>query len=182
MSSSNNIFLNFQKLLERVGIKQNMVVGDLGCGGNGYFVIQTAKMVGKDGIVYAIDILKSALKSIEGKARLEKLYNIKTIWSNLEIYGATKIKDKELDVVLLSNILHQSKDPFAIFKEVIRMLKKDGKILVVEWEETNALLGPKVEDRISKKKIKKIAEQNNLEEEEEFKAGDYHYGIIFKKR
>ncbi|MBI4652703.1 methyltransferase domain-containing protein [Candidatus Kuenenbacteria bacterium] len=174
--------LNFQNLLEKVGLKQNMIVGDLGCGGSGYFVVQAARMVGKDGIVYAVDILKPVLKSIESKARLEKVYNIKTIWSNLEIYKATKIKDEELNVILLTNIVHQAKDPSAVFREAIRMLKKDGKILVIEWEETSALFGPKAEHRISKKKIKEIAEQNNLKKEEEFKAGNYHYGIIFKKK
>jgi ubiquinone/menaquinone biosynthesis C-methylase UbiE len=179
--SSDNI-LNFQKLLEKVGLKQNMAVGDLGCGGSGYFVVQAAKMVGKDGIIYAVDILKPVLKSIESKARLEKLYNIKTIWSNLEIYKATKIKDEELNVILLTNIIHQVKDPSDVFREAIRMLKRDGKILVIEWEETCVLFGPKAEHRISKKKIKEIAERNNLKEEEEFKAGNYHYGIIFKKK
>ncbi|MEK7167234.1 MAG: methyltransferase domain-containing protein [Patescibacteria group bacterium] len=174
--------LNFQKILEKAGLKQNMIVGDLGCGGVGYFVLQAAKMIGKDGIVYAIDILKTALRGIESKARLEKIYNIKTIWSNLEIYKATKIKDKELDVILLTNIMHQSKNPSFIFKEAIRMLKKDGKILIVEWEQTDSLFGPEVKNRISKKTIEKIADENNLKKEEDFKAGKYHYGIIFKKK
>ncbi len=174
--------LNFQKILERAGLRQNMIVGDLGCGGVGYFVLQAAKMVGKDGIVYAIDILKTALQGIESKARLEKLYNIKTIWSDLEIYKATKIKDGELDVVLLTNIMHQSKNPSSIIREAIRMLKKDGKILIVEWEQTGSPFGPKVENRISKKMIEKIANTNNLKKEKEFKAGKYHYGIIFKKQ
>ncbi|MFH1837980.1 MAG: methyltransferase domain-containing protein [Candidatus Kuenenbacteria bacterium] len=176
------VLLNFKKLLEKAGLKQNMIVGDLGCGGTGYFVLQASKMVGKDGIVYAIDILKPALKSIESRARLEKLYNIKTIWSDLEIHKATKIKNEELNVILLTNILHQSKNPSTVFKEAERMLKKDGKILVVEWEQTNSPLGPKVENRISKEEIKKIAQENNLEKQEEFKAGNYHYGIIFQKK
>jgi len=180
--ASDNALLNIHEILKKVGIKQNMIVGDLGCGRTGCFALQSAKMVGKDGIVYAIDILKSILQGVESKACLEKLYNVKTVWSNLEIYKATKIKDEELDIEILAGILHQSKNPSAIFKEAARLLKKNGKLLVVEWEQTKIPFGFKIENKISIKEVEKIAQENNFEKEENFKAGDYHYGIIFKKK
>ena len=51
----------------------------------------------------------------------------------------------------------------------------------MEWEQTEIPFGPKVEDRISIETVEKIAQENNFKKEKNFKAGNYHYGIIFKK-
>jgi hypothetical protein len=58
-------------------------------------------------------------------------------------------------------------------------LKPGGKLLVVDWLE-KASLGPK-EGRVSSKEAKKIAEEISLKLKKEFKAGLYHWGLIFEK-
>jgi ubiquinone/menaquinone biosynthesis C-methylase UbiE len=115
------------------------------------------------------------------KARLEGVTNIKTVWSNLEIVGATKIKKESLDFALLINILFQSKEHENIIKEAIRLLKKDGKLLVADWSQAPASFGPPLIDRIKPETVKKIASNLNLKLIDEFDAGTYHYGLIFKK-
>ncbi len=82
-----------------------MSVGDLGCGNLGYFSVPAAKIVGQNGVVYAVDILKSVLQSVENIARQEGLDNIKTVWSNLEVVGATKITPASLDLIMVVNML-----------------------------------------------------------------------------
>ena len=170
-----------QKVLETAGIEEGMVVADLGCGARGYFALQTGKMVGKNGLVYAVDILKPALQSVESIARLHDIQNIKTVWSDLEVYGATKIIAESVDFCLLINILFQSKKQGAIIKEAIRLLKKDARLLVIDWKKTGAPFGPPIEDRILPEQVKKWTEEKGLKLEKEFEAGPYHYGLVFKK-
>jgi ubiquinone/menaquinone biosynthesis C-methylase UbiE len=179
--SGGNELLNPEKLYQHVGLTQGMKVADLGCGGSGRFTITAAKLVGRKGKVYAVDILKSVLKEMARKARLEGVSNVKTVWANLEIYGATKIKTNELDVAFLINILFQSKEHENIIKESVRMLKSGGKLLVVDWKQTGAPFGPPVVDRVKPDKIKKIAKSIGLKKIDEFEAGDYHYGLVFQK-
>jgi ubiquinone/menaquinone biosynthesis C-methylase UbiE len=59
-----------------------------------------------------------------------------------------------------------------------RVLKKGGKILVVDWKES-AEVGP--ERRVSEEKIKEVAKEVRLNLEEEFETGIYHFGLIFSK-
>ena len=66
-----------------------------------------------------------------------------------------------------------------ILTEAERTLKKNGKILVVDWKK-EASLGPK-EGKISAEEVKKIAKDLGLKLKEEIEAGSYHYGLVFKK-
>lgn len=168
-------------LFELVGVEKGMKVGDLGCGNLGYFTIPTAKIVGKDGVVYAVDILKPVLQSVASRARQEGLDNIKIIWSNLEIIGATKIPAGSLDIIFLVNILFQSDKDDLVIKEAERLLRVGGKLAVVDWTRQDAPFGPPIKDRTHKEEIKNMAKQAGLNLVQEFEAGRYHYGLIFIK-
>src|SRR4030042_3326582 len=103
--------LNPQDLVQnKLGVTYGSKVADLGCGGAGYFVLQSAQQVGPQGVVYAVDILKPVLANVETRAKGLGFDNIKTLWSNLEKYGETKINDEEIDFTLLVNVLFQNKN------------------------------------------------------------------------
>lgn len=179
--SGGNILIDPYFVLEQAGLGAGMKVADLGCGAVGHFVIPAGKIVGDKGVVYAVDILKFVLNAVLSRAKLEGITNIETVWSNLEIFGATKIKEESLDFAFLINILWQIKKREEVFREAIRLVKKGGKILIAEWGIGEAPLGPPFERRVSKEYIKELARKFNLEEIKEFEAGTYHYGIVFKK-
>ena len=173
--------LDPMEILGRVGVKTGSRVADLGCGGAGHFVIPAAKLVGEKTEVYAVDILKSVLKSVTSIGRLEGISNIKPVWTNLETYGSTKIKTGSLDIALLINILFLSSNHEAILKEAVRLMKKDAKLLIIDWTKKAPSFGPNHAHRVSLDKIKSIAQSLNLKIVDEFEAGNYHFGIIFKK-
>ncbi len=179
--SGGNILLDPYYIWEQGGLRVGMKVADLGCGAAGHFVIPAAKIVGEKGVVYAVDILKSVLAAVLSRAKFEGVSNVETVWSNLEIYEATKIQSDSLDFVLLANTLWQIKKNETVFREAVRLIKRGGKLLVIEWWAGEAPLGPPPERRISKDYVRDLAKKYNLMEEKEFKAGPYHYGIVFKK-
>jgi ubiquinone/menaquinone biosynthesis C-methylase UbiE len=180
--SGGNELINPEEILNRAGVKSGMKIADLGCGGAGHFIIPAAHKVGSQGMAYAVDILKSVLRSVISRARLEGVNNVKLVWSNLEIPGATKIPDQSLDVALLINILFQSKQHENIIKEAQRLIQKQGKLVVIDWKPNAiATFGPPPIDRTKPDKIKQIAQKLGLKLIEEFDAGTYHFGLIFEK-
>lgn len=177
-----NVLIDPQLIIKKAGISDKMKVADLGCGALGHFVFPTAKVVGKKGKMYAVDILKTILENIQKRAKQDGLDNIiETVWTDLEIFGATKIESSSLDVAMLINTLYQSHKRVEILRESIRMLKKDGKLLVVEWENIATPLGPPAEERVKSESMISAAPKLGLKLEEEFEAGQYHYGLIFTK-
>lgn len=176
-----NTLIDANLILAKSQISEKMKVADLGCGSSGHFVFPAAKAVGKKGVVYAVDILRTVLETINKRARIENLANIKTVWTNLEIFGAAKIESGSLDVAMLINTLYQSRKRAEILRETIRMIKKNGKLVVVEWKNIAAPFGPPAEERVNKDLLDNAAKKLGLREELEFEAGQYHYGLIYVK-
>lgn len=177
-----NKLLDAKHILKKIPLEQDMIVADLGCGGAAHFTLPAARMVGDEGVVFAVDILKFVLDSVQSRAKMEGLANIKTIWADLELFGSTYIKNLSVDVALLVNILFQSKKHLNIFKEAVRILKPGGKLLVVDWKAIKIPFGPPSEIRIKKEEVKAILHSLGLEKTDEFSAGKYHFGLIFQKQ
>lgn len=176
-----NTLLDADLILEKVQVGDKMRVADLGCGASGHFVFAAARRVGKKGKAYAVDILKTVLETISKRAKVENLENLETVWTNLEIFGATKIEAGSLDVGLLINTLYQSHKRAEILRETIRMVKSGGKIEVVEWKNVATPFGPPAEEKVKKDLLIQAAKKLGLSLEEEFEAGQYHYGLVFVK-
>ncbi|MFH1171475.1 MAG: methyltransferase domain-containing protein [bacterium] len=176
-----NELLNPAKLLKRAGVSMNMHVGDFGCGGMGYFTLQAARMVGDHGRIYAVDILKSALTSVASVAKQDGIQNVRTVWSNVEMYGATKIPAASLDTALVKNVLFQTKKRLDFLREVVRLLKPGGVVMIVDWKTSGSPLGPLHQDRVPPDEVRKIAATLALKEKEAFEAGPYHFGLLFEK-
>ncbi len=177
-----NELLNPQSILhDELQVTYGSQIGDLGCGGVGYFTFQSAQLVGDTGLVYAVDVQKMILKNIEHRAKMLGLQNIKVVWSNLESFGATKINDGSLDFVLLVNILFQNKHPEKVLREAVRMLRNQGKLLVIDWKQGRFPLGPSADRKIAPEKVSDLALGAGLKKRKEFEAGKFHYGIIFEK-
>lgn len=170
-------FINQDEIIKAIGIKNGMIIVDLGCGA-GYFTIPMARMLNNTGKVYAVDVLSAALDSVLSQKKLYGLLNVETIRANVEVLGGTKIPDGKADLVILANILFQCADQDSVFQEAKRILAPEGKIVVIDWVPNNAALGPKFESCISEETAKKVAIKNGLKAIKELPTGSTHYGFI----
>lgn len=168
-------------LTQYLEIKPGNIVADLGAGGAAYFTMQAARLVGQNGLVYAVDVVKTVLSGIESKAQMAGLYNIKTIWSNLEILGAAKIPETSVDFAFLINILFQTKKKNEVINEAIRLLKPGGSLLIVDWNDSALSFAPPAQLRVNPEEIIRHAEKMSLTLKKSFDAGNHHFGLIFVK-
>lgn len=179
--ASGNKLLDAKLVLSHADLEEGMHVADLGCGGTGHFVFPAAEVVGSKGHAYAVDIMRPALEAISRRIQLENRENMQAIWSDIEVFNATKIESSSLDVAFLINTLYQSRKRAEILREAIRMLKKDGLLLVVEWKNITLPFGPPSSERVKIDLLQKAGKKLGLIEKEQFFVGPYHYGIVFTK-
>ncbi|MFA6520686.1 MAG: methyltransferase domain-containing protein [Candidatus Paceibacterota bacterium] len=171
------MFANPLKILKALGLKENDIVADLGAG-TGHYTMIAGALVPK-GKVYAVEVQKDFLGTI--KSRIEDLHasNIEIIWGNVEKIGGTKIKDGIVDAVIASNILFQVEEKENFIKEVDRILKPKGKVLLIDWAEDSLMKGTKI---LPKGKAREMLEQKGFFLDREIDAGNHHYGMILRKQ
>ncbi len=174
-------FLNPEAVSNEFGVKKGMSVSDFGCGA-GYFTIILAEKVGKEGAVNAVDMLEGALHAVRARARENNINNIQTIRTNLEILGSSSLPNNSQDIVLLANILFQSDKKPEIIKESVRVLKNEGRLIIVDWKRGADGFGPPDNLRTDQQDMMVLAQEHGLAFVRNIKAGDFHFGIIMAKK
>lgn len=123
------------EFLKKIGIKSGQTVLDFGCG-KGNYTLPAAKIVEKEGIVYALDKNSETLVQLGERAKKEGLTNIKRINTSGKI--DTGLKNDSIDAVLLYDIIHlvgkddssTLKDRKKLYKEAHRLIKPGGMLSV----------------------------------------------------
>lgn len=158
-----------------------MRLADLGCGRTGHFIFAASRQVGDAGIVYAVDLMKDILESIQSRVRSEGYDNIHTVWSDIERLGYTPIPDASLDVCFFVNVLSMIGDRPTALLEASRLLKSGGRLMIVDWARNLGPLGPTPEKQIKPGELARLAMPAGFSPLDEFVAGEYHFGTILKK-
>jgi len=163
--------------LSKLGLTIGMKVVDLGAG-SGFYSLESARRVGPGGRVYAIDVQKDILERIRTAGMTQGLRNIEVIWANAEKIGGTKLRESIADRVIASNILFQIEKPEEFALEIKRLLKPNGKVMVIDWN-AGSSMSPKTVFPSAKAVM--LFEKSGFKLEQSFVAGDHHYGLIFAK-
>jgi ubiquinone/menaquinone biosynthesis C-methylase UbiE len=161
-------FLNPKKVLDEIYLEEDASVADFGCGSGGW-VIPLAKKI-KDGKIYALDVLKEALSALKSRAEMEKVYNIRTMQCDVE--RGTDIQTGILDLVIMSNLLFQVDDKDSVIEEGKRVLRKEGKLLLVDWIIKEDNTEEKMNEKIKNKGFKHI---------KKIDAGSQHFANLYEK-
>ena len=165
--------------VQAMQLDPGMKVADFGAG-SGAYVLAAARAVGKAGRVFAVDVQKDLLTRIKNTAAREKLDCVDIIWGDFEKLGGTKLKDKSLDVVIMSNVLFQVEYPATAFVEAQRVLRPNGKLCIIDWTDSFDGMGPEKKRVVTKTRALDMAQAAGFAFVREFPAGAHHYGIIVR--
>jgi ubiquinone/menaquinone biosynthesis C-methylase UbiE len=117
-----------ERLLSKVGVAEGQCVLDFGCG-SGHYTIPAARVVGRRGVVYAVDKDKERLEELRVKAASRGLSNIRRLRTAED--AQIRLADCCVDVALLYDVLHpgylpEEDDRKRVLLELHRVLKRDG--------------------------------------------------------
>ena len=167
--------VNIQNLL----IGEEMKVLDIGAGSGAYtFLAAERAHAGK---VYTVDVQKDLLMKLKAEGAKKHLHNIQTVWADVEIVGSTKLADSTIDVGIVSNILFQIEHKEGLAKEVSRLIRPKGRLMVIDWTDSFGGLGPIEKEVFNANRAKSLFESAGFKIVKEFDAGDHHYGLIFER-
>ncbi len=164
---------DFMKILEPF---ENMVFVDIGVG-TGYFAIPVAKKFPNAKVIGA-DIQPEMLEILREKINQENLKNVKPI---LSYENKIPIKDKIGDRILVANVFHELHQPRYFLNEIKRILKGNGKLIIIDWKPIETEEGPPLHERLKPEDVVKELEKEEFEVlEVDENTYPYHYIITAK--
>lgn len=101
---------------------------DMGCG-PGFFSIEIAKMIGRNGKVYSVDFQEGMLNQIKKKIKgteLEKRIHL------IKSDGDNFVVPAKVDFILAFYMIHEVSDKENLFKLLKNILNENGRFLIVE--------------------------------------------------
>ncbi len=161
-----------------LGIQPGMKVADFGSG-SGAYVLAIAEALCNSGRVYAIDVQRDLLRRTKNESHKRGFKNVDVIWGDLERNGGSKIADGALDMVLISNLLFQVTEKKVLIEEALRILRPQGRLVIIDWSDSYGGTGPIKQDVVTKETALSLCRASGLELVREFQAGAHHYGLIF---
>jgi ubiquinone/menaquinone biosynthesis C-methylase UbiE len=122
------------KYLRKFGIKPGNIVIDYGCG-TGACIKDASSLVGENGTVYAVDIHEMAIASVEKLIRKQNLTNVRTVLTD---GNRSVIPDQTADLVYALDMFHMVKDTDSFLKELNRITRKDGVLIIEDGHQPRA--------------------------------------------
>jgi len=160
--------------LIKVGINPNDIICDYGAG-TGVFTIPAASLTKNK--VFAVDIDDNMLTIIKDKIADQNIDNIIPI--KVENYE-TGIETQSVDLLLLVTVFHEIDDIEHFMSEVKRILKKDGRVMVIEFLKQESSYGPSVSTRVSAYQAARHFLRMNILYEAQYELGENYYMLILK--
>jgi ubiquinone/menaquinone biosynthesis C-methylase UbiE len=121
------IIRNPYKILKRSGLQPGQKVLEVGCG-PGFFTIPAAKIVGTDGLIYAIDVHPLAIERVKNKIKRAGISNVNAILGNASVTG---LPDQSIDLAFMFGLPHIAGGMDSVLTELYRILKS-GDILAFQ--------------------------------------------------
>lgn len=173
-------FASPQENLRALGLQPGMDVADLGAG-PGHYALAAGKIVGEAGHVCAVEIQKDLVEKVKTEADEAGLSHIDVVWSDLEKAEGSTLKDESVDAVILSNTLFQISDKKTIMSEAYRILRPQGKLLVIDWSDSHGGLGPPEDHLVDRQTVTKLAKSAGFIVSSDVSVGPHHWRVIFQK-
>ncbi len=170
-------FLNPEDALREFGIYGAQDVADIGSGAGHFSLIAARRLEG--GRLFAIDLEKDMLKRLVSEAKEKGVKNLHSIWGDAAVHKGVPLADGSIDRALVVNVLHSASDRDALVKEVRRLLRPEGKVLLVDWN-PEGILGPHVHHRVDANTALGFFARHGMEKEKDIDVGSHHYGMILK--
>jgi ubiquinone/menaquinone biosynthesis C-methylase UbiE len=163
------------EIVAQLALDRGNNVADIGAG-TGYFALPIAKAVAP-GLVYAVDLQPEMLKLLDQKLGAPGAPD------NLHLVegdaAATRLADGCCDVALLANMWHEIDEHAPVLREMARILKPRGRVVVLDWRpDVDRPPGPPLEHRIPADDVRDTLEKNGWSVLSNQQVGTYSYLVI----
>ncbi|MBN2618523.1 MAG: methyltransferase domain-containing protein [Spirochaetales bacterium] len=163
-----------EAIFKTLNLQKGETFLDLGCG-VGDYSLYAATISTKLKQIFAIDINKDLLLDLEKTAKLLKIDNLTTKYS--DINKDINIETNSIDKCLIATVLHATNifDTHSkFFSELTRIMKDKGEIVILECKKERTFFGPPFEKRIDPKTLEQHLQQYGFDKLEQINLNNFY--------
>jgi len=170
------------KFFRELDLKKGTTFLDVACGWGAYS-LAASDITGKDGQVYAVDLWEEGILSLRKEAVSKGVQNLATFVSN--VAKSIPVEDDCVDVCLMATVLHDlvaDKVDRQVMKEIVRVMKSEGTLAIVEFYKKEGPPGPPKPVRLSPQEVDKIVSAYGFKLKRFSEVGPDNYLQIFIRK
>lgn len=158
-----------------LGMQEKRVYLDVGAG-TGYLSREVAANV-PEAVVYALDISPLMVEEM-GKSE-----NNGGILPQLMERDILSFAKASVDAIWLVTVFHELDNPIPLLREIRRVLRPGGRLLIVDWEKRAEACaqGPPLEHRVVAEDVMEVLRGGGFTDVHEVTGFIHHFGVLAKK-
>lgn len=166
-----------EEVIKHLNLKSGDVIADIGAG-TGYFTRRFALAVGPQGKALGLEVESSMVEHMRQEARRLNLTNYEPRLVKPEDPG---LEPQSVDVIFLSNVYHHISNRVDYFRKLSTSLKRNGRIVIVDFYRKPQPVGPPVEQKVSEETIIKELRQAGYRLTRSLSFLPYQYFLEFAR-
>jgi arsenite methyltransferase len=163
------------EVVDALKLKPGDVVADIGAG-SGYFTRRLASKVLPSGLVYAVDIDENMLRHIH--KTIEKL-NQRNIVPVLSATNDPMLAPGSIDLIFICNTYHHFTNRADYNKRLARVLKKGGRLVIVDYHKKQLPVGPPPDEKLAKEEVTKELTASGFKLVQDVTMLPYQYFLVY---
>jgi ubiquinone/menaquinone biosynthesis C-methylase UbiE len=170
------------KFFHELDLQKGVTFLDVACGW-GFYSLAASDIVGKEGQVYAVDLWEEGILNLKKEAGSKGFQNMTAFVS--DVAQNIPIENDCVDVCLMATALHdfvRDQIDRGAMKEIVRVLKPAGILVIVEYKKRDGPPGPPKQVRLSPQEVDTLVSAYGFRQKRYTEIGDNHYLQIFTKR
>ena len=181
--ASKNSFglIDTAQFFQELDLKKGTTFLDVASGWGAYS-LAASDIVGKDGQVYAVDLWEEGISSLRKEADSKGIQNLAAFVS--DVAQNIPVEDDGVDVCLMATVLHDfvgDKVERQVMKEILRVMKPDGVLAIVEFNKKEGPPGPPKRVRLSPEEVVEILSAYGFKQNRYTEVGPDNYLQIFTR-
>lgn len=171
-------FLSPKDVIADLNIQKGEAVIDFGSG-SGFWAVEIAKKIGKEGVVYAIDPREENLTVLSNRLKQARL-------SNVQLYKAPYVSQnmpikEKADLVIFANVLSFNPNWKSLLTTVKKNTNPGARLLIIDWE-NEKMMGSFKRNDSWKEEIILAAKEAGFLFSRLIEAGEFHFGLYFESK
>lgn len=149
-----DVYKNREKIVEALKLEPGQYLADVGAGTGFYLKLFHDKLT-ETGKIYAVELAPKFIEFIEARSKAEGLSTVTAIKGGLD---STNLPANSVDIIFLCDTYHHFDNPQLMLKDFFRVLRKGGRLVIVDFNLIPGKSRKWILDHITKTKAQYIQE------------------------